>query len=106
MNRETPAPVLAVDNLSVAFRHGDSWQKVVRNICFSLYPGKTLAIVGESGSGKSVTAMAIMRLLSARHSRTEGQVLLGGKSLLDLPEEEMRRVRGAEVAMIFQEPMT
>lgn len=106
MNRETPAPVLAVDNLSVAFRHGDSWQKVVRNICFSLYPGKTLAIVGESGSGKSVTAMAIMRLLSARHSRTEGQVLLGGKSLLDLPEEEMRHVRGAEVAMIFQEPMT
>lgn len=106
MNRETPAPVLAVNNLSISFRHGDNWQKVVRNISFSLYPGKTLAIVGESGSGKSVTAMAIMRLLSARHSRTEGQVLLGGKSLLDLPEEEMRRVRGAEVAMIFQEPMT
>ncbi|EKZ6359324.1 TPA: ABC transporter ATP-binding protein [Klebsiella aerogenes] len=106
MKRETPAPVLAVDNLSVSFRHGDSWQKVVRNISFSLYPGKTLAIVGESGSGKSVTAMAIMRLLSTRHSRTEGQVLLGGKSLLALPEEEMRRVRGAEVAMIFQEPMT
>ncbi|MDQ8584101.1 ABC transporter ATP-binding protein, partial [Klebsiella aerogenes] len=106
MNRETPAPVLAVDNLSVSFRHGESWQKVVRNISFSLYPGKTLAIVGESGSGKSVTAMAIMRLLSTRHSRTEGQVLLGGKSLLELPEEEMRRVRGAEVAMIFQEPMT
>lgn len=53
-----------------------------------------------------MTAMAIMRLLSARHSRTEGQVLLGGQSLLELPEEEMRRVRGAEVAMIFQEPMT
>lgn len=106
MNRETPAPVLAVNNLSISFRHGDSWQKVVRNISFSLYPGKTLAIVGESGSGKSVTAMAIMRLLSARHSRTEGQVLLGGQSLLELPEEEMRRVRGAEVAMIFQEPMT
>ncbi|MGV2395421.1 MAG UNVERIFIED_CONTAM: ABC transporter ATP-binding protein [Klebsiella aerogenes] len=106
MNREMPAPVLAVNNLSISFRHGDSWQKVVRNISFSLYPGKTLAIVGESGSGKSVTAMAIMRLLSARHSRTEGQVLLGGQSLLELPEEEMRRVRGAEVAMIFQEPMT
>ena len=106
MNREMPAPVLAVNNLSISFRHGDSWQKVVRNISFSLYPGKTLAIVGESGSGKSVTAMAIMRLLFARHSRTEGQVLLGGQSLLELPEEEMRRVRGAEVAMIFQEPMT
>jgi peptide/nickel transport system ATP-binding protein/glutathione transport system ATP-binding protein len=106
MSRETPAPVLTVDNLSVAFRHGESWQKVVRNISFRLNPGETLAIVGESGSGKSVTAMAIMRLLSARHSRTEGQVLLGGKSLLELPEEEMRRVRGAEVAMIFQEPMT
>lgn len=53
MNRETPAPVLAVNNLSISFRHGDSWQKVVRNISFSLYPGKTLAIVGESGSGKA-----------------------------------------------------
>ena len=58
MNREMPAPVLAVNNLSISFRHGDSWQKVVRNISFSLYPGKTLAIVGESGSGKSTLLKA------------------------------------------------
>lgn len=102
----TPSPVLSVDNLSVSFRHGESWQKVVRNISFSLYPGETLAIVGESGSGKSVTAMAVMRLLSSRQSRTEGSVELGGRSLLSLPEEAMRRIRGSEVAMIFQEPMT
>lgn len=106
MNTPTPSPVLSVDNLSVSFRRGDSWQKVVRNISFTLNPGETLAIVGESGSGKSVTAMAIMRLLSSRNSRTEGSVSLGGRSLLALPEEEMRRIRGAEVAMIFQEPMT
>lgn len=105
MNTPTPSPVLSVDNLSVSFRRGDSWQKVVRNISFTLNPGETLAIVGESGSGKSVTAMAIMRLLSLRNSRTEGSVSLGGRSLLALPEE-MRRIRGAEVAMIFQEPMT
>ena len=106
MNTPTPSPVLSVDNLSVSFRRGESWQKVVRNISFSLYPGETLAIVGESGSGKSVTAMAVMRLLSSRQSRTEGSVELCGRSLLSLPEEAMRRIRGSEVAMIFQEPMT
>ena len=98
--------VLVVRDLNVAFSQQRQRVSAVRNLSFSLRRGETLAIVGESGSGKSVTAMAIMRLLSARHSRTEGQVLLGGQSLLELPEEEMRRVRGAEVAMIFQEPMT
>jgi len=106
MTTTTPSPVLSVENLSVSFHRDDGWQNVVRNISFALHPGETLAIVGESGSGKSVTAMAIMRLLSARHSRTEGRVSLCGKDLLSLPEQQMRSVRGADVAMIFQEPMT
>ncbi|WP_437887344.1 ABC transporter ATP-binding protein [Phytobacter sp. V91] len=106
MKTITPSPVLTVENLSVSFRHGDNWQKVVRNINFTIAPGETLAIVGESGSGKSVTAMAIMRLLSPRASRIEGTVNLCGKSLLTQSEQQMRTIRGADVAMIFQEPMT
>jgi len=106
MTTTSAAPVLSVENLTVSFHRDDGWHNVVRNISFDLHPGETLAIVGESGSGKSVTAMAIMRLLSARQSRTEGRVRLGGKDLLSLPEQQMRSVRGADVAMIFQEPMT
>jgi len=70
-------------------------------------PGETLAIVGESGSGKSVTALSIMRLLPARVGRiTGGSIRLSGRELTELPEEEMRRIRGKEIGMIFQEPMT
>ncbi len=69
-------------------------------------PGETVAIVGESGSGKSVTSLSIMRLLQPDMSKIEGKVMLGGRDLLALPEHEMRKVRGNDVAMIFQEPMT
>ncbi|NKC49560.1 ABC transporter ATP-binding protein [Ochrobactrum anthropi ATCC 49188] len=65
-----------------------------------------MAIVGESGSGKSVTSLSIMRLLQKDTSRTEGSIRLGDRELLTLPEEEMRRIRGNEISMIFQEPMT
>src|SRR5262249_53735137 len=69
-------------------------------------PRETVAIVGESGSGKSVTALSVMRLLPAANSRATGQILLEGRDLLKLSEEEMREVRGNQISMIFQEPMT
>jgi len=99
-------PVLAVRNLSTAFRVDGVWNTVVKAISFEIAPHETVAIVGESGSGKSVTALSIMRLLPAANSRVEGAVLLEGRSLLDLPEEQMRSVRGNQISMIFQEPMT
>jgi oligopeptide/dipeptide ABC transporter ATP-binding protein len=79
----------------------------VDGVSFSVDPGETLAIVGESGSGKSVTALSIMRLLPARVGQiTRGSIRLRGRELTGLPEEEMRAVRGGEIGMIFQEPMT
>ncbi|MDE1157626.1 MAG: ABC transporter ATP-binding protein [Neorhizobium sp.] len=99
-------PILSVKNLNTSFRVGDGWRTVVRNMSFDIAPRETVAIVGESGSGKSVTSLSIMRLLPQKTSRIEGQVLLGGRDLLALPEDEMRKVRGNDISMIFQEPMT
>ncbi len=99
-------PVLEVLDLSVFFRRAGQWNSVVRHINFSLSKGETLAIVGESGSGKSVTAMAIMQLLPRRSSRIEGSIRLDGRDLLTLGEGQITEVRGNEIAMIFQEPMT
>ena len=100
------APVLVVRNLTTAFRVDDVWIEVVKGISFEIGPRETLAIVGESGSGKSVTALSIMGLLPAANSRVTGEILLAGRSLLKLPEGEMRKVRGNQISMIFQEPMT
>ncbi len=99
-------PVLSVRNLTTSFLVDDAWKSVVRNVSFDVAPGETVAIVGESGSGKSVTSLSIMRLLSPAFSRIEGEVLLNGRDLLALSEKEMRGVRGNDVSMIFQEPMT
>lgn len=99
-------PVLSVRNLTVSFRTADTWRPVVRDVSFDVGPRETVSIVGESGSGKSVASLAIMRLLAKGSSRIEGEVLLNGQSLLALPEEQMRDVRGNDIAMIFQEPMT
>ncbi|TWD50654.1 peptide/nickel transport system ATP-binding protein [Agrobacterium vitis] len=101
-----PAPVLTVENLTTSFLVDGQWKSVVRDVSFSVKPAETVAIVGESGSGKSVTSLSIMRLLPPAMSRVAGRVLLDGRDLLTLPETEMRKVRGADVAMIFQEPMT
>ncbi|TWF56381.1 ABC transporter ATP-binding protein [Neorhizobium alkalisoli] len=100
------SPVLSVKNLTTSFLVDGEWKQVVRNVSFDVHPGETVAIVGESGSGKSVTSLSIMRLLSPASSRIEGEVLLSGRNLLSLPESEMRGVRGNDVSMIFQEPMT
>ena len=98
--------VLSVSNLTTSFLVDGEWRQVVKNISFDVMPGETVAIVGESGSGKSVTSLSIMRLLARGSSRIEGSVRLNGRDILTLPEGEMRRVRGKDIAMIFQEPMT
>jgi len=99
-------PVLSVENLQTAFRVGGQWRWAVEDLSFDVAPGETVAIVGESGSGKSVTALSVMRLVSAANGRIQGRIALESRDLLTLSEEEMRKVRGNDVAMIFQEPMT
>jgi len=100
------APLLAVSGLTTSFRIWGRWMPVVRDLSFNIAPKETVAVVGESGSGKSVAALSIMRLTPAGLSRIEGSIKLSGKELLTLPEKSMRDVRGNEIAMIFQEPMT
>ena len=100
------APTLSVRGLTTSFRVGGAWRAVVRNLTFDVAPRETLALVGESGSGKSVASLSILRLLPAETSRIEGSVQLAGQELLTLGREPMRQVRGAGIAMIFQEPMT
>ncbi len=99
-------PILSVSNLTTSFRVEGLWKPVVRSVSFDIAPKETLAVVGESGSGKSVTALSIMRLTPSGNSKIEGSVKLAGQELLTLPEPQMRRIRGNDVAMIFQEPMT
>lgn len=98
--------VLSVRNLSVAFDTPDGIVRAVSNVSFDLRAGSTLGIVGESGSGKSVTASSIMRLNTATSASTTGQILVGGVDLLASSEEDVRKVRGSQVAMVFQDPMS
>lgn len=99
--------MLEVKNLSVHFSTADGVLKAVDNVSFSLKPGETLGIVGESGSGKSVTALSIMQLNdSPPCSYPSGEILYGGKDLLKLKENKLRAIRGNDIAMIFQDPMT
>jgi microcin C transport system ATP-binding protein len=103
----TAAPLLDVRNLSVAFHQGGKTSLAVDRVSFSVAAGRTLAIVGESGSGKSVTALSIVRLLGATSaSFPGGEVLFKGEDLLRAPEDKLRAVRGNEITMVFQEPMT
>jgi len=99
-------PVLSVSNLVTSFMREGEWNAVVRGVSFDVGPKETVAIVGESGSGKSVTALSIMRLIPPQSGRVEGSIKLAGRELTTLPEKAMHHVRGNEVAMIFQEPMT
>ena len=100
------SPILSVSGLTTSFRVEGAWRSVVRGTTFDIAPKETVALVGESGSGKSVSALSIMRLTPPGSSKIEGSVRLSGKELLTLPEAKMREVRGNEIAMIFQEPMT
>ena len=99
-------PILVVSNLTTSFKVEGLWKPVVRSVSFEIAPKETVAVVGESGSGKSVTALSIMRLTPSGNSRIEGSVKLNGRELLTLPDAQMRKIRGDDIAMIFQEPMT
>jgi peptide/nickel transport system ATP-binding protein len=97
--------LLAVEGLSIGFETDRGRLDVVEGLSFSLSPGHTLGLVGESGCGKSVTSLALMRLLPA-NARITGRVSFAGRDLLGLSPQEMRSLRGGDMAMIFQEPMT
>jgi len=99
--------LLEVSNLGTWFYTRQGIVKAVDGVQFNVAAGETLAIVGESGCGKSMTALSLMRLIPDPPGRiVSGTVKLGGRNLLELSEEQMRKVRGNEISMIFQEPMT
>ena len=98
--------MLEVKNLKVSFKTPNGLVEAVNNSSFTLAKGESLGIVGESGSGKSVTSLAIMRLHPAENALVSGEILLNGINILNLPEDQMRHLRGNRIAMIFQEPMT
>ena len=103
----TTRALLQVDSLRTVFRQGRREVKAVDGVSFSVARGETLAIVGESGSGKSVTAMSLLRLIPSPPGEIiDGDVFFDGRNLLDMTEDELRDIRGNEIAMIFQEPMT
>ena len=100
-------PLLSVRDLSVAFHQGGATSIAVDHVSFDLMPGEVVALVGESGSGKSVTANSILKLLPyPAASHPSGKILFDGKEMLTLPERALRAVRGNDITMIFQEPMT
>ena len=97
--------ILEVKNLKTKFKTDKGTVSVVDGVDFSIKPGETLGVVGESGCGKSVTSLSVMRLLPANASN-EGSITFQGKELISLAEKQMQKVRGNDIAMIFQEPMT
>ena len=100
-------PLLEVRDLHTEFRTGAGIVRAVDGVSYTVDPGETVAIVGESGSGKSVGARSILRLIPDPPGRvTHGEILFGGRDLMKLTEEDMREVRGGEIGMVFQEPMT
>src|SRR5438874_8283276 len=99
-------PLLSVENLRVRFWTQRGTVYAVNGISFDIAPGETLGIVGESGCGKSVTALALLGILSRAGRTPTGSALFGGRDLLKLSDRQLRRIRGKEIAMIFQDPMT
>jgi microcin C transport system ATP-binding protein len=107
MTIDPTPPLLAVKNLSLRLGRGDATAEVLRAVDFSIARGEKYALVGESGSGKTVTALSILKLLDPLHALyPSGRVIFGGRDLLALNESAIRSIRGSEIAMIFQEPMT
>ncbi|MDX2155236.1 MAG: ABC transporter ATP-binding protein [Hyphomicrobiaceae bacterium] len=98
--------LLEVESLQTHFRTPDGVNRAVDGVSFSVAAGETLAIVGESGCGKSVTAMSILRLIPEPPGKIAGRVLFNGRNLLELDDREMRKIRGNDISMVFQEPMT
>jgi oligopeptide/dipeptide ABC transporter ATP-binding protein len=101
-----PDPILSVENLTVTFKTRFGRIPVIDDVSFSIAPGEILGIVGESGCGKTMTSLAIMRLMPEQGSVTGGTIRLSGEDLVLASEARMRGIRGSEISMIFQEPMT
>ena len=99
-------PLLRVENLSVSFRSERGLLKAVENLSFALAPGEILSVVGESGSGKSLTSLAVMGLIDDPNAVLSGSIRYKGRELMGLPKRQLRDVRGDEIAMIFQDPMS
>ncbi|EME66790.1 ABC transporter ATP-binding protein [Rhodococcus ruber] len=100
-------PLLSVDGLGVEFATASGWTPVLQDVSFDVAAGQLVGLVGESGSGKSVTCSSVLRLLPSRQSRTvAGSIRFQGRDLLTMPSRELEAVRGNDIAMIFQEPMT
>jgi oligopeptide/dipeptide ABC transporter ATP-binding protein len=107
MSTPSSQPLLEIANLNIAFETSRGDVRPVRDVSLSIYPGQTVALVGESGCGKSVTSLSILRLIPSPPGKVlSGSIKFDGRDLLSLSEKEMRSVRGKEIAMIFQEPMT
>src|SRR3954463_11700828 len=98
--------LLEVENLQTHFRTPDGVNRAVDGVSFSIREGETVAIVGESGCGKSVTANSLLRLIPEPPGRIAGRILFEGRALLTLSDRAMRQIRGNDISMIFQEPMT
>lgn len=106
-NAKMSEPILEVRNLTTKLAFGKHAFPVVENLSFNLFKGKTLALVGESGCGKTLSALSVMRILPKPPALdSTGEVIFHGKNLLSLSEHEMRKIRGAKIAMIFQDPMS
>src|SRR4051794_2981869 len=99
-------PLLEVKDLKVSFRTEDGLVRAVDGVSFTVAEGEVVGIVGESGSGKSVSMMSVMRLITDPNVIYQGEILYKGRDLMGLSREAMRDVRGEEIAMIFQDPMT
>ncbi len=99
-------PLLTVEDLRVRFDTEDGVVNAVDGISYRVAAGQTLGIVGESGSGKSVSSLTTLGLTQKQGARVEGRMMFGGRDLLTLPEEELRQIRGNEIAMIFQDPLS
>src|SRR5687767_10674305 len=110
LNLESPsraAPLLEIEGLKTWFHTEDRVVRAVDGVSISIKEGETLGVVGESGSGKSVTALTLMRLLPPETARVhEGRISFLGRDLIGLPLKDMRKIRGKEIGMILQEPMT
>ena len=103
---EIPQPLLQVCNLNTRFHTLDGVVDAVDGVDFEVYGGETLGLVGESGCGKSVTALSVLQLLRCPPAEIQGRILFEGRNLLELNREEIRKIRGNDISMIFQEPMT
>jgi len=106
MNTTASHPYLQVKDLQVHFTTEDGVVRAVDGVSFSVERGRTLGIVGESGSGKSVTSLAVLGLHNPRRARISGQILVNGRNIVGMDDEEIRKMRGRDIAMIFQDPLS